>query len=95
MTRSESHPHNFLALLLGGALALSLGLNGLLLAARIEAWPDDVSAELAATTADLHQTQRLLASCEQQQRQDSLLVLSRNLASGPNPKHPITATRSR
>ena len=45
MTRSESRSLNFLALLLGGALALSLGLNGLLLAARIEEWPDDVSAE--------------------------------------------------
>jgi hypothetical protein len=84
MTRLESRSLNFLALLLGGALALSLGLNGLLLAARLEAWPDDVSAELAATTADLHQTQRLLASCQQhQQRQDSLLIMSRNLASGP------------
>ncbi|MCR5886303.1 hypothetical protein LRS06_00660 [Hymenobacter sp. J193] len=83
MTGSESRSLNFLALLLGGVLALSLGLNGLLLAARIEDWPDDVSAELAATTADLHQTQRLLASCQQhQQRQDSLLILSRNLVAG-------------
>jgi len=83
MTRSESRSLNFLALLLGGALALSLGLNGLLLAARLEAWPDDVSAELAATTADLHQTQRQLASCQQhQQRQDSLLLHARHLAVG-------------
>ncbi|OGX88153.1 hypothetical protein [Hymenobacter glacialis] len=72
-----------MALLLGGALALSLGLNGLLLAARIEDWPDDVSAELAATTADLHQTQRQLTSCQlHQQRQDSLLAISRNPAAG-------------
>ena len=83
MTRLESRSLNFMALLLGGALALSLGLNGLLLAARIEDWPDDVSAELAATTADLHQTQRLLTSCQQhQQRQDSLLAISPNPAAG-------------
>lgn len=84
MTRSEQlRPFNFLALLLGGALALSLGLNGLLLADRSKNWPDDVSAELAATTADLHQTQRLLTNCQQdQQRQDSLLVLARNRPPG-------------
>jgi hypothetical protein len=80
MTRVEPRSLNFLALLLGGALALSLGLNGLLLAARIEDGPDDVSAELAATTADLLQTQRLLASCQQQRQQDSLLIHSRTLA---------------
>ncbi|HEX8658729.1 MAG TPA: hypothetical protein VF690_14385 [Hymenobacter sp.] len=80
MTRVEPRSLNFLALLLGGALALSLGLNGLLLAARIEDGPDDVSAELAATTADLLQTQRLLASCQQHRQQDSLLVHSHNLA---------------
>ena len=90
MTRFEqSRPFDFLALLLGGALALSLGLNGLLLAARLEDGPDDVSAELAATTADLHQTQRLLTSCQQhqqhQQHRDSLLVLSRNLVPGAAP----------
>ena len=87
MTRFEqSRPFDFLALLLGGALALSLGLNGLLLAARLEDWPDDVSAELAAASADLHQTQRLLTSCQQhQQHRDSLLVLSRNLVPGAAP----------
>jgi hypothetical protein len=84
MTRLEFRSLNFLALLLGGALALSLGLNGLLLTNRLEAWSDDVNDELAATTADLHQTKRLLASCQQQQqRQDSLFILSRNLATGP------------
>jgi len=81
MTRLELRSLNFLALLLGGALALSLGLNGVLLAARLEDWPDDVSAELAATTADLHQTQRQLASC--QQHQDSLHLLTRHLSASP------------
>jgi hypothetical protein len=80
MTYLESRSLKFLALLLGGALALSLGLNGLLLAARFEDWPDDVSAELTATTADLHQTQRQLADCQQQQ--DSLLVLTRKPTTG-------------
>ncbi|MBJ6109876.1 hypothetical protein JAO73_12710 [Hymenobacter sp. BT523] len=85
MTRSDARSLNFLTLLLGGVLALSLGLNALLMAGWIEAWPDDVSAELAATTADLHQTQRLLASCQQhQQQQDSLLTLTRHLAPGPS-----------
>lgn len=75
MTYLESRSLRFLAFLLGGALALSLGLNGLLLAARFEDWPDDVSAELAATTADLHRTQRQLATCQGQP--DSSLVVSR------------------
>ena len=72
-------PTNMLALLFGGALLLSLGLNGVLLAAHPDAWPDDdTSDELAATTADLHLTQRLLAQCQhQQQRQDSLLAARR------------------
>ncbi|MBF9140907.1 hypothetical protein [Hymenobacter properus] len=71
-TPFKSQPTNLLALLLGGALLLSLGLNGVLLTARPEPWPDDDDA-LAATTADLHLTQRLLAQCQQQQlRQDSL-----------------------
>ncbi|MDO7849804.1 hypothetical protein Q5H92_25810 [Hymenobacter sp. M29] len=74
-TPLKSQPTNLLALLLGGALVLSLGLNGVLLTARPEVWPDDDDA-LAATTADLHLTQRLLAQCQQQQvRQDSLVRL--------------------
>jgi hypothetical protein len=81
-TRKEPRSFNLLAALLGGALALSLGLNVLLLTGQIEEWPDDVSAELAATTADLHQTQRLLANCQQQYQQDSLIALSRNLVPG-------------
>jgi len=73
-TPSKSQPTNLLALLLGGALVLSLGLNGVLLTARPETWPDDGDDNaLAATTADLHLTQRLLAQCQQHQlRQDSL-----------------------
>jgi hypothetical protein len=82
MTRLKSRSLTFLVLLLGVALALSLALNGLLLAARLDDWPDDVSAELAATTADLHQTQRQLERC-QQQRQDSLLTLAGNQLPGP------------
>ncbi|MDO7851439.1 hypothetical protein [Hymenobacter convexus] len=71
-TPFKPQPTNLLALLLGGALVLSLGLNGVLLTARPEPWPDDDDA-LAATTADLHLTQRLLAQCQQHQlRQDSL-----------------------
>ncbi|GAB3308216.1 hypothetical protein [Hymenobacter tenuis] len=74
MTSASPPPTNLLALLLGGALLLSLGLNGVLLSSRPEAWPAD-DDELAATTADLHLTQRLLAQCQQQRlQQDSLLV---------------------
>lgn len=71
----KTRPTNLLALLLSGALVLSLGLNGVLLTARPEPWPDDDNDVLAATTADLHLTQRLLAQCQQHQlRQDSLRV---------------------
>ena len=70
----KTRPTNLLALLLSGALVLSLGLNGVLLTTRPETWPDDDDT-LAATTADLHLTQRLLAQCQQHQlRQDSLRV---------------------
>ena len=44
-----------LLLLIGGVLALSPTLNGVLLAARPEAWPDAADAELAAA---LHLTGR-------------------------------------
>lgn len=65
-------------LLLAVALALSLGLNGLLLASRLEIFPAEHSEELAEATADLHLTQQLLAHCQiQQQQQDSLLLLLR------------------
>lgn len=71
---SNSARINVLALLLGSVLALSLGLNGWLLASWPEAEPDE-SPELATTIADLHLTQRLLARCQQQQqRQDSVLA---------------------
>ncbi|GAB3290456.1 hypothetical protein GCM10027511_02870 [Hymenobacter humi] len=77
-------PTNVLALLFGGALVLSLGLNSWLLASWPDDRPTDESTELAATTADLHLTQRLLAHCQHhQQRQDSLLLALRTQASGP------------
>ncbi|UOQ55036.1 hypothetical protein [Hymenobacter cellulosivorans] len=83
MTLPSPRPTNLLALLLGGALVLSLGLNGLLLTARPEPWPAE-DDELTATTADLHLTQRLLAQCQQQQqRQDSLLVQLQTGPAGP------------
>lgn len=83
MLPSFLRPTNVLALLLSGVLLLSLVLNGVLLAARPETWPvdDDAGDELAATTADLHLTQRLLAQC-QQQRQDSLLATRQRPAGG-------------
>ncbi|MCB2376241.1 hypothetical protein LGH70_01520 [Hymenobacter sp. BT635] len=83
MTSSHPQPTNLLALLLGGALVLSLGLNGVLLSARPETWPAE-DDELTATTADLHLTQRLLAQCQQQQmRQDSVLVQLRAEQASP------------
>ncbi|WP_157887167.1 hypothetical protein [Hymenobacter sp. PAMC 26628] len=65
---------NFLALLLAGALALSLGLNGFLLYNRAPAAAD--YEDLQETEADLRLTQRLLARCQaDHQQQDSLLAL--------------------
>lgn len=69
----EPRPVNFLLLLLVGALALSLGLNGFLLYNR----PDfDEYAEQQATETDLRLTQRMLARCQaDHHQQDSLLAL--------------------
>lgn len=76
---SASRPTNVLALLFGGALVLSLGLNSWLLAAWSNNRPDEYDrTELGATTAELHQTQRLLVRCQQQQQyQDSVLLVLR------------------
>ena len=63
-----------LALLLAGALALSLGLNGFLLYA-YPAVAGDFD-DFQETEADLRLTQKLLARCQAiNQRQDSLLAL--------------------
>ncbi|MGY3088523.1 hypothetical protein ACVWYF_001556 [Hymenobacter sp. UYAg731] len=71
----QLRPLNFLILLLAGALALSLGLNGFLLYKT----PDpavDYDDLQATTEADLRLTQRLLARCQAaHQQQDSLLAL--------------------
>ncbi|WP_140468892.1 hypothetical protein [Hymenobacter nivis] len=65
---------NFLALLLAGALVLSLVLNGFLLYSRAPATAD--YEDLQETEADLRLTQRMLARCQSEhQRQDSLLAL--------------------
>jgi hypothetical protein len=65
---------NFLALLLAGALVLSLILNGFLLYSR-PAMAADFD-DLQETEADLRLTQKLLARCQaDHQRQDSLLAL--------------------
>ncbi|AWM34018.1 hypothetical protein DDQ68_15215 [Hymenobacter nivis] len=65
---------NFLALLLAGALALSLALNGFLLYSRAPATVD--YEDLQETEADLRLTQRLLTRCQaDHQQQDSLLAL--------------------
>jgi hypothetical protein len=65
---------NFLALLLAGALALSLMLNGFLLYNRAPATAD--YEDLQETEADLRLTQRMLARCQaDHQQQDSLLAL--------------------
>jgi hypothetical protein len=80
----EPRPVNFLLLLLAGALALSLGLNGFLLYNR----PDfDDYVEQQATETDLRLTQRMLAHCQAaHQQQDSLLVALRaQYASSPPP----------
>lgn len=65
---------NFMALLLAGALALSLGLNGFLLHNRAPAAAD--YEDVQETEADLRLTQRLLARCQaDHHQQDSLLAL--------------------
>ncbi|TDN36141.1 hypothetical protein E4631_07645 [Hymenobacter sp. UV11] len=65
---------NFLALLLGGALVLSLVFNGFLLYSRPAVAGD--FDDLQETEADLRMTQKLLAHCQaDHQRQDSLLAL--------------------
>jgi|GEM_PF-1185092 len=69
---------NFLSVLLAGALALSLVLNGFLLYSRplVAADFDD----LQETEADLRLTQRLLARCQSDHhQQDSLLALHPSL----------------
>src|SRR5690349_14718346 len=71
---SQLRSFNFLILLLAGALALSLGLNGFLLFSQ-PILPVDY-AEIQETEADLRLTQRLLARCQaDHQQQDSLLAL--------------------
>ena len=69
---SQSRSFRFLAVLLAGALALSLVLNGFLLFSRplVAADYDD----LQETEADLRLTQRLLARCQADHQQDSLLA---------------------
>lgn len=65
---------NFLALLLAGALAFSLGLNGFLLYNRAPAAAE--YEDIQETEADLRLTQRLLARCQaDHHQQDSLLAL--------------------
>ncbi|AMR29187.1 hypothetical protein A0257_20210 [Hymenobacter psoromatis] len=65
---------NFLALLLAGALVLSLLLNGFLLYSH-PAMAADFD-DLQETEADLRLTQKLLARCQaDHQLQDSLLAL--------------------
>ena len=94
LLHAPPRPTNVLALLLGGALVLSLGLNGWLLAAGpVAEAPDENTAELAAATADLHLTRRLLSQCQtaQQQRLDSLLVRLRPPAAPP--ARPLLADR--
>ena len=67
-------PLNFLAVLLAGALSLSLIINGILL--RYCSAPIDRYDSLLETEADLRLTQRLLARCQAaHQQQDSLLAL--------------------
>ncbi|GAB3638511.1 hypothetical protein GCM10027422_41010 [Hymenobacter arcticus] len=69
---------NFLALLLAGALALSLVFNGFLLYNRTPAAAD--YEDLQETETDLRLTQRLLARCQaDHHQQDSLLALQPRL----------------
>jgi len=69
---------NFLALLLAGALAFSLGLNGFLLYNRAPAVTE--YEDIQETEADLRLTQRLLARCQaDHHQQDSLLALQPRL----------------
>ncbi|WP_035563383.1 hypothetical protein [Hymenobacter sp. IS2118] len=87
MLRSFFRSFNLPALLLGGALLLSFGLNVLLLRTQAEAMPDDDHNELAFTTAELHLAQRLLLQCQdQQQRQDSLLARQAATVPVPTPE---------
>lgn len=90
MTSTHHRPFHFLVLLLAGALALSLGLNGFLLYSEpaLAADYDD----LQETEADLRLTQRLLARCQAaHQQQDSLLALRPFLAN-PNAAPTAAAT---
>ena len=76
---NKHRPLNFLVLLLAGALALSLGLNGFLLYNE-PALTGDYD-DLQETEADLRLTQRLLARCQAaHQQQDSLLALRPTLS---------------
>ncbi|MBO2008384.1 hypothetical protein [Hymenobacter negativus] len=88
---SNNHrPLNFLVLLLAGALALSLGLNGFLLYNQPALAVD--YEDLQETEADLRLTQRLLARCQaSHQQQDSLLALRPTL-SNSNAVPTATAT---
>ena len=71
---TSPRPLSFLVLLLAGALALSLGLNGFLLYSQPTLAVD--YEDLQETEADLRMTQRLLARCQSShQQQDSLLAL--------------------
>ena len=88
MLRSEPRSPHLLTLLVGGALALSFGLNVLLLRGHAEAWPED-DDELATATAELHLTQRLLTQCQgRQQQQDSLLARRRAPSAAPATPQP-------
>ena len=69
---------NFLALLLAGALAFSLGLNCFLLYNRAPATAE--YEDIQENEADLRLTQRLLARCQaDHHQQDSLLALQPRL----------------
>lgn len=75
---------NVLAVLLTGALALSLALNGFLLYSRPLLAPD--YDDLQETEADLRLTQRLLARCQaDHQQQDSLLASRPSILPQPVP----------
>ena len=86
---SQLRPLNFLVLLLAGALALSLGLNGFLLYKTPA--PTFDNEDLQETEADLRLTQRLLARCQAaHQQQDSLLAI-RPTVSNAEPTATATA----